>query len=247
MKRQSARMFLSAGVLLGLACATMSPDTRPHAMSAAAHEAAATDHARAAASHEAQASPPSIEERSGCSARHLGVQVCWTSTRTVTDEHEKWAEEHRRIAAEHRAASAALREAEARACASIAPEDRDISPFAHADDIARVEQLDEMITVNKMPSPRLVGAVVVFRPVQGLTRERLQEIVDCHLARNAALGHTSSTMPNCPLVPAGVRATAESVEDGLAVQIRAEDPATARDVLERAERLKITNAPPHSP
>lgn len=100
-----------------------------------------------------------------------------------------------------------------------------------------MEPLYEMVTVNKATSPRLVGASVLFRPVPGLTLERLQQIVDCHLARNAALGHDSSTMPDCPLVLAGVSAAVEQTPTGLVVLLRAADPATAREVLERAERL----------
>lgn len=176
-------------------------------MSAPAHESVAREHERAAAAHEAARTPQAVQERGGCSAHLLGLQVCWSASRTAPDEHAVQAEEHRRIAAEHRAASAALRQAEASSCTTIAPDDRDIGPFAHVEDIAGVEPLYEMVTVNKMASPRLVGASVRFRPVPGLTRERLQQIVDCHLARNAALGHDSSRMPDCPLVPAGVRAT----------------------------------------
>lgn len=232
-----AGLLLSAEALCGFACATTA-GTRPHAMSAEGHDAAAAEHSRTAASHEAVASPLAVDERSGCTARRLGIQVCWTRTRTTEDEHARQADEHRRIAAEHRAASAVLREAEAASCVGVAPEDRDLSPFAHADDIASIEPIYETIILNKVSSPRLLGVSVVFRPVPGLTRERLQQIVDCHLARNAALGHTSAAMPDCPLVPAGVRATVEAVSSGMAVQIRADAPETAREVLERAERLK---------
>jgi hypothetical protein len=40
---------------------------------------------------------------------------------------------------EHRAAPEALREAEARACAGVAPVERNASPFYHREDILRVE------------------------------------------------------------------------------------------------------------
>lgn len=228
--------LLAAGVLLGSACATSS-DTRPHAMSASAHEDAAAEHARAAATHDAAAVPPAVEERGGCTARRLGVQICWTSTRVHQDEHAVMAEEHRRIAAEHRAASAVLRQAEATACRDVSPEDRDMSPFAQTEDLDAVGPLYETSTVAKSPSQLLVGASILFRPVPGLTRDRLQRIVDCHLARNAALGHQDVGMPDCPLVPAGVRATVVPDGDALLVNIRADDPTTAAEVLARAERL----------
>ncbi|MFZ6180529.1 hypothetical protein [Nannocystis pusilla] len=229
-------MLLSAEGMPAAGCAS-SRDTQPHAMSAAAHESVAGQHERAAATHEAARSPQAVEERAGCAAPVLGAQVCWSAARTDPDEHAAQAEEHRRIAAEHRAASAALRAAEASACATIASDDRDISPFEHVEDVAAVEPLYEMVTVSKETSPRLVGASVLFRPVPGLTIERLQQIIDCHLARNAALGHNTSRMPDCPLVPAGVSAAVEQTPTGLVVLLRAADPATAREVLERAERL----------
>ena len=228
--------LFSAAVAFASACAA-SLDTRPHAMSAAAHENAASEHARAAESHAAAATPPTVDERRGCTARRLGVQICWSSTKVHHDEHSAMAEEHRRIAAEHRAASAALRQAEATACNGIAPDDRDISPFAHVDDLSSVEPLYEMSSVAKSPSQRLVGASVLFRPVAGLTQERLQRIIDCHLARNAALGHQDTTMPDCPLVLAGVRASVEPDEGALVVHLRADDPRTAAEVLARAQRL----------
>lgn len=65
----------------------------------------------------------------------------------------------------------------------------------------------------------------------------LQRLVDCHLARNAALGHDVPEMPYCPLVPRGVSARVSAVDRGFAVDVRAEDPATAQEILRRARGL----------
>lgn len=67
-------------------------------------------------------------------------------------------------------------------------------------------------------------------------RERLQHIVDCHTARNAAMGHDLSQMPDCPLVPRGVEAQVRSVGDGFAVDVRSDD-AAVEEIWKRAERL----------
>jgi hypothetical protein len=107
----------------------------------------------------------------------------------------------------------------------------------HGADIASVSELSESVTVGHATSTRVVGASIVLRAVPGLTAEWLQRLVDCHLARNAALGHDVPEMPDCPLVPRGVSARVRSVGNGFAVDVRSEDPDVAADVLARARRL----------
>jgi hypothetical protein len=70
-----------------------------------------------------------------------------------------------------------------------------------------------------------------------MTAEWLQRLVECHLARNAALGHVVPEMPNCPLVPRGVAAKVRSVGNGFAVEIEAGDPDTLREIQARSQRL----------
>ena len=89
----------------------------------------------------------------------------------------------------------------------------------------------------------LVGATITFRAVRGLTREWLQRLVDCHLARNAALGHDVPEMPECPLVPPGVTARVSSVGAGFAVEVRADTDEGAVEVLRRARSLVPVAAP----
>lgn len=212
-------------IVVFAACGT--PGTNPHDMSVAGHERTAREHELAG-----------DEIVRKCAQRHSEpaialVAPCWTS------RSEQMVKAHRDAAAQHRAASAALRDAEASACAGIAAEDRDMSPFENPEDIVAVERLVESVppTAKLAPLPREVGVVVTFRAVPGLTAEWLQRIVDCHLARNAALGHVVPEMPNCPLVPRGVSAHVRSVGNGFAVEVRAEDRDTVREIRARAERL----------
>lgn len=229
-----------------VACVTATPGAKPHDMGAAGHEGDAEMHAAKAAAHDAKYDPSASTTRERCRSRLDRVaqgggnfaEVCWTSVTNPTEAHLKMAAEHRQHAADHRGASAALREAESKACAGIAPDDRDISPFDRADDITKVEVLKERSGSDKQPSERIVGATVTFRAMPGLTAEGLQRIVDCHLARNAALGHTVPEMPNCPLVPNGARAQATPTADGFAVAVRSDDPETSKDVVSRAQRLR---------
>jgi hypothetical protein len=92
-----------------------------------------------------------------------------------------------------------------------------------------------------------VGTVVTFRAVPGMTAEWLQRVVNCHLARNASLGHAVPEMPECPRVPRGAQARVRSTGDGFAVEIRSDDEAAAREILARARRLRpdaVAGAPP---
>jgi hypothetical protein len=233
-------------------------------MSTAQHEREAEDHARAAEGHRGQFEPHPPKSRIGGRSRRrrwwrrdcfsaeasrteLRSDVCWTSVRNPTAVHLAAAEEHERRASSHRGASVALREAEARACNGIAPGDRDMSPFEHPDDIASVTALTrrESDPPSALPWERTIGVVVTFRAVEGLTAEWLQRVVDCHLARNASLGHVVPEMPNCPLVPRGVEARVSSTGEGFAVAIRSADQSVAREVLSRAQRLLA--ADPHGP
>lgn len=196
--------------------------THPHEMSAAQHEQAGrADDARA--DEEAVACGSTGGER--------GDRPCWS----IGSERSA---EHRHVAAEHRAAAQALRDAEAQACVGIDEGDRDTSPFQHRDDIASVTRLvDSIPQGDATPIERLAGATVVFRAIRGMSAEWLQRVVDCHLARNSAVGHDMPEMPGCPLVPAGASARVRSTGDGFAVDIRAENDASAAEILRRAETL----------
>lgn len=238
-----ATLVLGLGAAAWAACATSTPGARPHDMSTSQHEKEAEGHAGAAETHADRFDPDAAELRERCTPRStrsvadLGG-ACWTSVVNPTWEHLRAAEEHRRHAADHRAASAALRDAEARACVGIGAGDRDTSPFDHAEDIASVEPLFEGAATIRESPPRAAGAVVTFRAVPGMTAGWLQRVVDCHLARNASLGHVVPEMPDCPLVPRGAEARVTSTGQGFSVTIRSDDAATACEIRARAERLR---------
>jgi hypothetical protein len=203
-------------------------------MSAAQHDAMARAEDKSAAEHAAQFDPGASRVSTKCGGHG---QPCWSSTVNPTASQLAEADRHRKVAAEHRAASQALRDAEARACVGLADADRDMSPFMHREDIASVRELVVTSGTGKSTSPRQMGAVVVVRAVPGLTEQWLQRVVDCHLARNAALGHNVPEMPYCPLVPNGVAATVTSTTTGFAVEMRSEDLTVAHEILRRAQAL----------
>lgn len=222
--------------LLLAACAARNPGARPHDMAVAEHEATASTHDAEADAAAANYDPNAQETHRRCGGGK-GSHPCWTVVTNPTDAWLAEAEKHRKMAAEHRAASEALRTAEEAACAGLDEDERAISPFEWAAaDIASVEPY----SVNrggKQPDDHLVGAVVTVRAVEGLTTEWLQRVSDCHLARNAAVGHDMPEMPDCPLVPKGAAVNVTSTGTGFAVAIRSEDDAAAADILARARRL----------
>lgn len=185
--------------------------TRPHDMSAAAHDEAAGS------------------EDVAASAGAPG----WTGG----ERDEAAMAEHRRLAAVHRAAAEALREAEASACVGVSDDDRDMSPFEHTADIVGVADLEEELHAGRSTVPHVVGATITIAAVRGLTAEWLRRSIACHLARNAALGHDVPEMPDCPLVPRGVTATVRSVGDAFAIDVHADTPEGVQEVLRRARSL----------
>jgi hypothetical protein len=222
-----------------IACAS-TPGAKPHDMSAAQHEAMAKEAEQASTIHTTQYDPSAAKsvERCGSGGAHTTLAgPCWTSTVNPTAEHQRIADEYKKAAADHRAASQVLRDAEARACAGIDDSDRDTSPFAHREDVVAVETLTEASGL-KANAKTIEGAVVTFRAVPGLTQQWLQREIDCHIARNAAMGHDAPEMASCPLQPKGIRAEVTATRDGFAVAIRASDPATASEVVRRAEALR---------
>lgn len=214
------------------ACGGSTPGAKPHDMSTGGHESAAAREDRNAELHAAQYDPKAAVSREHCPAISARVApeaagACWTSVSNPTAHHLQEADQHRKMAADHRAALQALRDAEAKSCAGIADADRDRSPFAHREDIASVAQLEK----GK-------GASITFRAVPGMNAAWLQRLVDCHLARNAAVGHQAPEMPYCPLVPKGATAKVTQSADGLVVEVRDDDPAGAQEIWKRAQALK---------
>lgn len=99
----------------------------------------------------------------------------------------------------------------------------DPDPFAHAEDIVGVSPL-KVATPGfpaHVPHYELVGAIVALRAVDGMSEQRLQQLVDCH--------H--------PLGLPGVEARVTTDGARFLVALRASGASTAREVLARARLL----------
>lgn len=167
---------------------------------------------------------------------HEAAAVHWVSAANPSSQDQAKYQKARALAARHRSAAQALVEAEARACGGVALDDRDISPFARSRDIESVsEVLQGSPQQDNSISPARRGASIKFRPVPGLTRERLQRIIDCHVARNASLG-SPGEIP-CPLALKGVTAVVRQDRGSLVVEVTSPDSAVATEILTRSRRL----------
>ena len=223
---------------LGVSCAASPPPVGPHDVDVAKHDDLARGEERIANVEQAKYDPNARAERPRrCDMGPIGpgdASVCWGTTANPTDAHLQAAQKHRWLAAHHRAESQKLRDAEARACAGVAAVDRDMSPFAHPDDILSVAPLTESLPSS---GTRVVGAAILFRAVPDMTEAWLQRVIDCHLARNDALGHDVPEMPYCPLVPMGAVAQVTATSRGFVVAIRSSDAAAAAEIWRRARLL----------
>ncbi len=188
--------------------------TQPQDASAAEHRAMAEQEEQSATAHEAaerQAAGPHGSQTETPSGQPCGLGGCWTSMTSPPEQDQRDVERHRELAQEHRAASSAL---------------------------ISVSVITEPVRLGKQVGKRTAGARIEFRAVPGMTGEWLQSVVDCHLARAAALGHDIPEVAYCPLVPKGVRAKVHSVGNGFAVDVTSDDHDTVAEVVRRAEALK---------
>lgn len=258
---------LATSSFLG-ACGTAAGGTQPHEKSAVEHQAAAREEAAESGKHAAQYEPRATGSEKRCepglgqppgypvytNSPNLApfptyplTRFCWSDELNPTASHQTRAEEHRKLAAQHRAAFETLGATEARACVGLTEADRDMSPFAHRSDIQSVSPLREKKSSHyESPRPNdadqvgaLRGATIAFLAVPGLTAQFLQRIVDCHLARNAAIGHeaASAEMAYCPLTERGAGASVRALSNGFAVDVQADEAAAAERIWQRAQAL----------
>ena len=240
---KTTRFMLLGATLTTSWIGCASTGTRPGDMSAANHEATAEAEQKNSGGHAAQYDPNAVQKTTqshSCSGYEAATDCSssWTSVSNPTEKHRADAVSHRDLASKHRAASAALRDAEARSCRDVPAADRDMSPFDHQDDIARVENISE----NTGPSVELGGATkggvrVFFAARPGMTAEWLQRVVDCHMARNAVMHYQMSEMEHCPLNIRGATAQVTSTGNGFAVSVVSTDSAVARKIQSQARAL----------
>jgi hypothetical protein len=237
------KMLSVSLALLGLtACASTGP-LPDQEMSAREHEQAATTDRREARQVANQyenravryvdlypSRPPSCD-----STLSGSCSPYWTMTKNPTDRELALASAYRERAAEHRKQARALREAEERACALVSLADQDMSPLLRQRDIAAVDTIAP--SSGRGPQGAPAGAAIAFGQVTDLNETILQRIVDCQLARNAALGWDQSENQACPLNVRGASAHVRTAAGHLVVEVTSRDAGAALEILNRARAL----------
>lgn len=233
--RGNSYWLLGCLCMIGVGCAADRTETsQPSDLSAAEHEAAALAEEEEAREHIAMAMAMEPEP-----ARMCGIDggvpyaPCWSRMANSADYNLWAAKQHEKRAREHVAAAVLLRDTEQRACQNVSIEDKEISPFYHRIDILKSDPVYEGDTP--------LGADVFFRKVPGMSREGLQKIIDCQMARNAVLGYDEAWMPSCPLMVPHITAVVSEGKDGLIVSLRAKEKAAAQELIDRASALTKDN------
>jgi hypothetical protein len=109
-------------------------------------------------------------------------------------------------------------------------------PFARRDYITRVEPYKVTESDGKHSRTQLEGAIVELQPAPGITRELLQRLVENHVTYLTSTGAASSSSP---LAVVGSTAAVSSTGDGFAITIRSKDSDAAKEILRRAEALRV--------
>jgi hypothetical protein len=157
------------------------------------------------------------------------MKPCWSRAMNPTAHHLEEAEEHRDVAALHRKAAKDLLNSEAAACAGIGTDEISHSPFFHREDITAVAPYRE--------GSRVVGAVVRFKSVSGLTAEWMERALHCHQRRAAVMGFSTTFQAYCPASLYGVGVSVQADGDDVVVTLLADNEDIGAAVLGRAEDL----------
>ena len=157
------------------------------------------------------------------------LRPCWTREQRPTREQLDEARALRQEAARHRSVAASMLRVEREACEGLGDDEMSHSPFAHREDILRVEELAIDGEVH--------GVRVVFGRVPGLEAGWLRRAISCHQARAAAMGYPAKVMSYCPLMVAPTRVTIEDLGGTIAVSIIARRDWEIAAVVGRARAL----------
>lgn len=238
--KQASLLAAIAFPFLALACG--GDQQRPERLSVSANLEEAAQHDREAAEHErlyqqsrrAEGNPiECFDQRTPYPSRDgepvRVLRPCWTREQRPTRQQLDEARADRQEAARHRAVAASMRRAEHEACEGLGDDEMSHGPFAHREDIIRVEE----VAIDG----ELHGARVVFGRVPGLGAGWLRRALSCHQARAAAMGYPAKVMTYCPLMVAPTTVTVEELGGTIAVTIIARRDWEIAAVVGRAKAL----------
>ena len=155
----------------------------------------------------------------------------------------KRADTDRKLAAEHRTASLELTREEAAACDGVPVSTRDECPIRRGEGVVEVTELLSLIDGKTEGGARMVGASVTVVETGQRTKDGMERLVACNLARTAERGEPPVQAASCPLAVHGAKATVHKTSRGLRIDIHGDDGDHAKEILRRASSL----VPPKNP
>lgn len=170
-----------------------------------------------------------------------GASICWSDLADKSLERKSSVERQLRVETQLRSTCDALVPAEAEFCQGVSERDKALSPLSHYGDIASVMELkvERYLPGQTGPVLQVVGGRLVFDEVPGLTKDRLERLIQCHLARHRALSYRMEDVSEDPLSLQGIRVLVEPVGTGLAIDVRAADTEVVAKVLDRIRKIGL--------
>jgi hypothetical protein len=122
------------------------------------------------------------------------------------------------------------------ACHEVPEAESHLAVLLSADDVLRVDAIGPRTHVDDPNVPPGEGARIVVAAQPFVTSAWLQKVVDCHVARRAALGQAAGASRS-PLDVAGAKIIVSAEPGTLAINIASTDRQAAREVLSRSLAL----------
>jgi hypothetical protein len=230
-------------LIAAVGCGSSPPSLAPHPKGYAGHMEAADAHSERADQHRQAARAPDSAriENYQCGDRDMSDQLtsggqrimpmvpCWDPVEEHAQRERAAARREDLRAQKERRTAAAMIETKVAACRGISDAELGHSPFAHHREIAAVLPHHEGGAIR--------GAIVVFKPVPGLTAAWLEQAIACHRAEFERLGEPPTYLSDDPTLVPGATATVSLHRGHLEVQIVTRDDVAAHVALARAQDL----------
>lgn len=231
-------------VVAAAGCGGSPPSLAPHPKGYAGHMETADIHSDRAEQHRQAARAPDSarienyqcgdrfdmsDQLTSGGQRIVPMVPCWDPVEEHAQRERAAARREDLLAKKERRTAAAMIETKLAACRGISDAEIGHSPFAHHREIAAVLPHHEGGAIR--------GAIIVFKPVPGLTAEWLEQAIACHRAEFERLGEPPTYLSDDPTLVRGATATVSLHRGHLEVVIVTRDDVAAHVALGRAQDL----------
>jgi hypothetical protein len=158
------------------------------------------------------------------------MQPCWTSVESPTEKDQRIAQWHRKASRDHRERASSLVSVEKQSCGGLGEDSIAMDPFHQRRDLVSVKD------VGGKNTPK--GVEISLKKVTGLSAEWLLRVCQCHQARGAAVGFTSTFMPTSPLTVGPSQVSAKESQDAFSITITTAKEAFGDEIRRRAHKLE---------